>query len=108
MATIHTDWKSAIKGYKDYLALERGLSENSILAYMRDIKQFAKIIEKVDGARAHFSYITFNDKGEETLAFKNITDAIAKGQTFTLQGIKEKYKVSKKTEADLLKNFNIK
>ena len=65
MATIHTDWKSAIKGYKDYLALERGLSENSILAYMRDIKQFAKIIEKVDGARAHFSYITFNDKGEE-------------------------------------------
>ena len=50
----------------------------------------------------------FNDKGEELIAFKNITDAIAKGQTFTLQGIKEKYKVSKKTEADLLKNFNIK
>jgi len=49
MATIHTDWKSAIKGYEDYLALERGLSENSILAYIRDIKQFAKIIEKVDG-----------------------------------------------------------
>ena len=49
MATIHTDWKSAIKGYEDYLALERGLSENSILAYIRDIKQFARIIEKVDG-----------------------------------------------------------
>jgi integrase/recombinase XerD len=48
MATIHTDWKSAIKGYEDYLALERGLSENSILAYIRDIKQFAKIIEEVD------------------------------------------------------------
>ena len=22
MATIHTDWKSAIKGYEDYLALD--------------------------------------------------------------------------------------
>ena len=45
METIQTDWKSALKGYEEYLALERGLSENSILAYMRDIRQFAKLIE---------------------------------------------------------------
>lgn len=49
METVQTDWKSALKGYEDYLALERGLSENSILAYMRDIRQFAKLIETSEG-----------------------------------------------------------
>lgn len=49
METIQTDWKSALKGYEDYLALERGLSKNSILAYMRDIRQFAKQIETSHG-----------------------------------------------------------
>jgi len=49
METIQTDWKSALRGYEDYLALERGLSENSILAYMRDIRQFAKLIETSEG-----------------------------------------------------------
>jgi integrase/recombinase XerD len=49
METIQTDWKSALKGYEDYLALEKGLSENSILAYMRDIRQFAKLIETSEG-----------------------------------------------------------
>lgn len=50
----------------------------------------------------------FDQKGNETLAFKNLTEAIVKGQEFTLKGIREKYKVSKTAEADLLKHFNIK
>jgi integrase/recombinase XerD len=49
MAVIQTDWKSSLKGYKDYLTLERGLSENSILAYMMDIRQFANQINNSDG-----------------------------------------------------------
>ena len=49
----------------------------------------------------------FDNNGDETVAYKNITDAIAKGQTFTLEGIKAKYKISKKTEAELLEHFNI-
>ncbi|HAH99886.1 MAG TPA: tyrosine recombinase XerD, partial [Flavobacteriales bacterium] len=40
MATKTTDWNSSVLGYKDYLVLERGLSKNSVLAYMRDIHQF--------------------------------------------------------------------
>ena len=42
MSTVQSDWKSTIKGYEEHLRLERGLSENSIAAYLRDIKQFSK------------------------------------------------------------------
>ena len=41
MLKTQTDWKSSLRGYEDYLSLEKGLSKNSILAYMRDIIQFA-------------------------------------------------------------------
>ena len=42
MPTIQSDWKSTINGYEDHLRLEKGLSENSIAAYLRDIRQFSK------------------------------------------------------------------
>lgn len=34
-------WKSSIKGFKSYLQIERSLSDNSVQAYIRDIKKFA-------------------------------------------------------------------
>lgn len=34
-------WELSIKGFKSYLQIERSLSENSIQAYIRDIKKFA-------------------------------------------------------------------
>lgn len=39
------DWKSAIKGYKTYLKLEKSLSENSIQAYIRDILKLVSFYE---------------------------------------------------------------
>ncbi len=41
---MQTSWKSTLRGYTDYLALEKGLSENSIEAYQRDVKQFADFL----------------------------------------------------------------
>ena len=41
------DWRSAIKGFQAYLRLEKGLSDNSIEAYSRDIdklQQYANIL----------------------------------------------------------------
>lgn len=39
------DWKSAIKGYKTYLKLEKSLSENSVQAYIRDILKLVSFYE---------------------------------------------------------------
>ena len=41
---MQTDWKSTLRGYTDYLALEQGLSENSIDAYKRAVTQFADFL----------------------------------------------------------------
>ena len=41
---MQTDWKSTLRGYNDYLALEKGLSENSIKAYLMDVRGFAEFL----------------------------------------------------------------
>lgn len=38
------DWKSAIMGFRAYLVLERALSENSVEAYLRDIRKLAQFL----------------------------------------------------------------
>ncbi|MBP7496140.1 MAG: site-specific tyrosine recombinase XerD [Bacteroidales bacterium] len=40
------DWKELIKEYKIYLQLEKSLSENSVLAYMRDLKKLTAFMEE--------------------------------------------------------------
>ena len=40
------DWISAIKGFKAYLKMERGLSLNSVEAYERDVEKLAFYIQK--------------------------------------------------------------
>jgi integrase/recombinase XerD len=39
------DWKSGIKGFKNYLRLERSMSGNTIDAYMRDIQKFVEFLQ---------------------------------------------------------------
>lgn len=42
------NWQQALKDYQNYLRLERGLSENSILNYSLDIKKMIKWMEAVE------------------------------------------------------------
>ncbi len=52
MSLKATDWKSAVQGYHDYLTLERGLSKNSVMAYMRDIRQFTEFAKGEENVKA--------------------------------------------------------
>ncbi|MFZ2432504.1 MAG: ERF family protein [Lutibacter sp.] len=49
----------------------------------------------------------FDKQGNQSLAFINLEKAIADGKNYTLKSIREKYKVSKQTEKELLEHFNI-
>jgi integrase/recombinase XerD len=40
------DWELVIKNFQEYLWLEKGLSENTQLAYIRDLKKLQKFAEK--------------------------------------------------------------
>ncbi len=39
-------WQQAIQDYKNYLSLERGLSDNSVESYVRDVKKLILFLEK--------------------------------------------------------------
>jgi len=39
------DWKSSINGFNHYLQLERGMSPNSVDAYLRDISKFHRYLQ---------------------------------------------------------------
>ncbi len=43
-------WQSYIKGYKNYLKLEKSLSDNSVMAYVRDIEKLSPVFrdEQID------------------------------------------------------------
>ena len=40
------NWNQAIQDYSHYLNIERGLSENTIDNYIRDVKKFVAFLEK--------------------------------------------------------------
>ncbi len=81
-------WETSIKDFKSYLQIERSLSENSIQAYIRDIKKFANYaiplkLNELVITRKHISdFLTI-------LKEKNIS---ARSQARIISGIKAFYK----------------
>ena len=81
-------WETSIKGFKSYLQIERSLSDNSVQAYIRDVKKFAnyaipKEILELEVTRLDISNF---------LAQINKEDISARSQARIISGIKAFYK----------------
>ncbi len=81
-------WKKSIKDFKSYLKIERSLSENSVQAYIRDIKKFANYayclgLNELQVKREHISSFL------KELTNDNIS---SRSQARIISGIKAFYK----------------
>jgi len=95
------DWGSEIKEYKTYLKLEKGLSENSVSAYITDLKKFVQFLED-NNYNIELKYIeqphllSFIEKIKES-------GVSARTQARILSGLKSFYKfllIEEKIEKD--------
>jgi integrase/recombinase XerD len=84
------DWRSAIKGFRAYLKLERSLSKNSIEAYSRDIEKLYQFADcqpdKLQPENITLSHL------RQFIAWVNELGMIPSSQARILSGIKSFYK----------------
>jgi len=102
------DWRSAIKGFQNYLKLEKGLSGNTIEAYTDDIKKLEQFAESKKGAlKPHL--FTLSDL-REFITWVNELGMLPSSQARVLSGVKSFYKclliedVIKNDPAELLES----
>lgn len=84
------DWRSAIKGFRAYLKLERSLSENSIEAYSRDIEKLYQFAES-QPVKLNPENITLTHL-RQFIVWASDLGMIPSSQARTLSGIKAFYK----------------
>ena len=81
-------WETSIKHFKSYLQIERSLSENSVQAYIRDVKKFANYALKIELNELQI-------KRQHISGFlKELTDAniSSRSQARTISGVKAFYR----------------
>ena len=81
-------WETSIKGFKSYLQIERSLSDNSVQAYIRDVKKFAKYAILIELSEFKVTRIDISN----FLAQINQEDISARSQARIISGIKAFYK----------------
>jgi integrase/recombinase XerD len=84
------DWRSAIKGFQAYLKLEKGLSDNSIEAYSRDIDKLQQFADSHSNSLKPDAF-TLNDL-RQFINWVNELGMIPSSQARILSGIKSFYK----------------
>ncbi len=84
------DWHSAIKGFKQYLQLEKSLSKNSIEAYLHDVQYFERFLnhEEIKISPLNVSYF------ELKLFVKELTETgiASSSQARMISGLRAFYK----------------
>ena len=81
-------WESSINAFKSYLKIERSLSDNSILAYIRDVKKFADYAINLE-----LSELKIERKDISTfLVLLKKSNISARSQARIISGIKAFYK----------------
>jgi len=94
------DWRSAIKGFQAYLKLEKGLSDNSIEAYSRDIDKLQQFADsQINNLKP--DAFTLNDL-RQFINWVNELGMIPSSQARILSGIKSFYKYL--LAEDIIKN----
>ena len=81
-------WERSIKDFKSYLQIERSLSDNSVQAYIRDIKKFANYAITIDLSELKVARIDVSN----FLAQINQEDISSRSQARIISGIKAFYK----------------
>ncbi len=81
-------WETSIKGFKSYLQIERSLSDNSVQAYMRDVKKFANYAIPLELSELNITRENISD----FLAKTQDDNISARSQARIISGIKAFYK----------------
>ena len=81
-------WETSIKGFKSYLQIERSLSDNSVQAYIRDVKKFANFAIPIKLSELNVTRLDISN----FLAQINQEDISARSQARIISGIKAFYK----------------
>ena len=81
-------WETSIKGFKSYLQIERSLSDNSVQAYIRDVKKFANYAIPIELSELKVTRIDIST----FLAQINQKNISSRSQARIISGIKAFYK----------------
>lgn len=84
------DWSTAIKGYKQYLKLERGLSDNSLEAYENDVSKLSQFAQ-LQTPKLRLKEVS-TDELETFMAYLHEIGMGAASQARILSGIRSFFK----------------
>ena len=78
-------WEQALKDYKLYLQIERGLSKNSIDSYSRDVK---KLIGYLEINKVSTSPIKINSETVQQFVYEIAKNVNARSQSRIISGLR--------------------